>query len=107
MKQLFEDILHTLNQLPDRKVKGKDFTTYDLAKRVEEELHSLLPIKKQCWIPLPELKLFYLMTDPNPTLTGWIKHWREQSRNPNVSISRYDKKKYQEILNLQKELNSL
>lgn len=38
MKQLLEDILHTLNQLPDRKVKGKDFTTYDLAKRVEAEL---------------------------------------------------------------------
>lgn len=38
MKQLLEDILYTLNQLPNRKVKGKDFTTYDLAKRVEEEL---------------------------------------------------------------------
>ena len=38
MKQLLEDILYTLNQLPDRKVKGKDFTTYDLAKRVEQEL---------------------------------------------------------------------
>lgn len=38
MKQLLEDILHTLNQLPDRKVKGKDFTTYDLAKRIEQEL---------------------------------------------------------------------
>lgn len=41
MKQLLEDILHTLNQLPDRKVKGKDFTTYDLAKRVEAELKLL------------------------------------------------------------------
>lgn len=38
MKQLLEDILYTLNQLPDRKVKGKNFTTYDLAKRVEQEL---------------------------------------------------------------------
>ena len=38
MKQLLEDILYTLNQLPDRKVKGKDFTTYDLAKRVENKL---------------------------------------------------------------------
>lgn len=41
MKQLLEDILHTLNQLPDRKVKGKDFTTYDLAKRVEVELELI------------------------------------------------------------------
>lgn len=38
MKQLLEDILYTLNQLPNRKVKGKDFTTYDLAKKVEQEL---------------------------------------------------------------------
>lgn len=38
MKQLLEDILHTLNHLPNRKVTGKDFTTYDLAKRVEQEL---------------------------------------------------------------------
>lgn len=41
MKQLLEDILYTLNQLPDRKVKGKDFTTHDLAKRVEEKLAVL------------------------------------------------------------------
>jgi len=38
MKQLLEDILHTLNQLPNRKVTGKEWTTYDLAKRVEQEL---------------------------------------------------------------------
>lgn len=38
MKQLLEDILHTLNQLPNRKVNGKDWTTYELAKRVEQEL---------------------------------------------------------------------
>lgn len=38
MKQLLEDTLYTLNQLPDRKVTGKDWTTYDLAKRVEAEL---------------------------------------------------------------------
>ncbi len=41
MKQLLEDILYTLSQLPDRKVKGKDFTTYDLAKRVEEKLKRI------------------------------------------------------------------
>lgn len=41
MKQLLEDILCTLNQLPDRKVKGKDFTTYDLVKRVEVELELI------------------------------------------------------------------
>lgn len=38
MKQLLEDLLYTLNQLPNRKVKGKEWTTYDLAKRVEQEL---------------------------------------------------------------------
>lgn len=39
--KLLEDILYTLNQLPDRKVKGKDFTTYDLAKQVEVELELI------------------------------------------------------------------
>ena len=39
MKQLLEDILYTLNQLPDRKVKGKDFTTYDLAKKIDKILN--------------------------------------------------------------------
>lgn len=38
MKQLLEDILHTLNHLPNRKVNGKDWTTYELAKRVGQEL---------------------------------------------------------------------
>lgn len=38
MKELLEDVLHVLNALPDRKLRGKDWTTYDLAKRVEEEL---------------------------------------------------------------------
>jgi hypothetical protein len=38
MKELLEDILDTLNTLPNRKVTGRNFTTYDLAKRVEEEL---------------------------------------------------------------------
>lgn len=38
MKQLLEDVLEVLNALPNRKVKGKDWTTYDLAKRVETEL---------------------------------------------------------------------
>jgi hypothetical protein len=38
MTDLLKDILDTLNSLPNRKVKGKDFTTYDLVKRVEQEL---------------------------------------------------------------------
>ncbi len=38
MIDLLKDILHTLNSLPNRKVKGKDFTTYNLAKRVEQEI---------------------------------------------------------------------
>lgn len=41
MKQLLEDILHTLNQLPNRKVTGKEWTTYDLAKRIEQELELI------------------------------------------------------------------
>lgn len=40
MKLLLDDILYTLNQLPNRKVKGKDWTTYDLAKRVEDQLQN-------------------------------------------------------------------
>ncbi len=35
---LLKDILDTLNSLPNRKVVGKDFTTYELAKRVEQEI---------------------------------------------------------------------
>lgn len=38
MKQLLEDVLEVLNALPNRKLRGKDWTTYDLAKRVEQEL---------------------------------------------------------------------
>ena len=38
MKEILEDVLHVLNTLPDRKLRGKDWTTYDLAKRVEEKL---------------------------------------------------------------------
>jgi len=38
MIDLLKDILDTLNSLPNRKVKGKDFTTYELAKRVEQEI---------------------------------------------------------------------
>lgn len=41
MTDLLKDILHTLNSLPNRKVVGKDFTTYDLAKRVEQEIEKL------------------------------------------------------------------
>ena len=40
MKELLEDIVYTLNQLPNRKVKGKDWTTYDLAIRVEKALRK-------------------------------------------------------------------
>lgn len=38
MKQLLEDMLLVLNAIPNRKLRGKDWTTYDLAKRVEAEL---------------------------------------------------------------------
>ena len=38
MTDLLKDVLHTLNSLPNRKVVGKNWTTYDLAKRVEQEL---------------------------------------------------------------------
>ena len=38
MKEILEDIIYTLNQLPNRKVKGKDWTTYDLVIRVEKAL---------------------------------------------------------------------
>jgi len=38
MTDLLKDVLDTLNSLPNRKVKGKDWTTYDLAKRVEQEI---------------------------------------------------------------------
>lgn len=41
MKQLLEDVLEVLNAMPDRKLRGKDWTTYDLAKRVEAELELL------------------------------------------------------------------
>lgn len=38
MKELLEDVLEVLNAIPNRKLRGKDWTTYDLAKRVEEKL---------------------------------------------------------------------
>lgn len=38
MKQLLEDMLLVLNNIPNRKLRGKDWTTYDLAKRIEEKL---------------------------------------------------------------------
>lgn len=41
MKQLLEDMLLVLNNIPNRKLRGKDWTTYDLAKRVEVELELL------------------------------------------------------------------
>ena len=41
MKQLLEDMLLVLNNIPNRKLRGKDWTTYDLAKRVEQELELI------------------------------------------------------------------
>lgn len=41
MKQLLEDVLEVLNALPNRKLRGKDWTTYDLAKRVENKIKEL------------------------------------------------------------------
>ena len=41
MKQLLEDMLLVLNNIPNRKLRGKDWTTYDLAKRIEEKLFIL------------------------------------------------------------------
>lgn len=38
MKQLLEDMLLVLNAIPNRKLRDKDWTTYDLAKRIEEKL---------------------------------------------------------------------
>ena len=49
MTDLLKDILDTLNSLPNRKVVGKDWTTYDLAKRVEYEIEKDIipsPFKK-------------------------------------------------------------
>lgn len=40
MKELLEDMLEVLNAIPNRKLRGKDWTTYDLAKRVEEKLKN-------------------------------------------------------------------
>lgn len=38
MKELLEDMLLVLNAIPNRKLRDKDWTTYDLAKRIEEKL---------------------------------------------------------------------
>ena len=46
MKELLEDVLLVLNSIPDRKLRGKDWTTYELAKRVEEKLKLLPDIEK-------------------------------------------------------------
>ena len=37
-KKLLEDIIYTLNSLPNRKVTGKNRTTYDLVKKIENYL---------------------------------------------------------------------
>jgi len=58
MTDLLKDILHTLNALPDRKVKGKDFTTYELAKRVEQELELLEIFRKSQFPNLAEDRTF-------------------------------------------------
>ena len=55
MKELLEDVLLVLNSLPNRKLRGKDWTTYDLAKRVEEKLEQL-PSMEQLFFVLEELK---------------------------------------------------
>lgn len=57
MKELLEDILYTLNQLPNRKVRGKDFTTYDLATRVENELKLQAWVEEISKLPLDDFKL--------------------------------------------------
>lgn len=41
MKELLEDMLLVLNSLPNRRLRGKEWTTYDLAKRVEAELELI------------------------------------------------------------------
>ena len=55
MTDLLKDILDTLNSLPNRKVVGKDWTTYDLAKRVEQELdfRKWLNEENKAVIPTP------------------------------------------------------
>ena len=40
MKELLEDMLLVLNSLPNRKLRGSNWTTYDLAKRVEAQLDA-------------------------------------------------------------------
>lgn len=55
MKELLEDVLEVLNAIPNRKLRGKDWTTYDLAKRVEEKLEQL-PSMEQLFFVLEELK---------------------------------------------------
>jgi len=55
MKELLEDMLEVLNAIPNRKLRGKDWTTYDLAKRVEEKLEQL-PSMEQLFFVLEELK---------------------------------------------------
>lgn len=58
MTDLLKDILDTLNSLPNRKVKGKDWTTYDLAKRVEQELELLEIFRKSQFPNLAEDRTF-------------------------------------------------
>lgn len=56
MKELLEDVLLVLNSLPNRKLKGKDWTTYDLAKRVEEKLEQLPSIGQLLFV-LEEIRI--------------------------------------------------
>ncbi len=56
MKELLEDVLLVLNSLPNRKLRGKDWTTYDLAKRVEKKLKEF-PDSKTMMLVLEELKI--------------------------------------------------
>lgn len=56
MKELLEDVLLVLNSLPNRKLRGKDWTTYDLAKRVEEKLEQLPSIGQLLFV-LEEIRI--------------------------------------------------
>lgn len=40
MKELLKEIIYTFNQLPNRKVKGRDYTTYELVAKVEKKLRE-------------------------------------------------------------------
>lgn len=47
MKELLEDVLLVLNSIPNRKLRGKDWTTGDLAKKVEHKLQETIELKNK------------------------------------------------------------